>query len=258
MPRPQELVQARRQVGAPEPVGDLLPRHRHRGRSRVVRQGGGQAGQRGREREGLRPPGPREGPHQLQVRRRVALHRLAHVAEERHGQGPVHGTVALELHRLPARTPGRGDRLAQRHSPRVGADALPAAAAGGPPGRGLLEPAAEQLELGLVELVEGRVGDPLHRTRQQLGKQAIARLRPRLPSTCVAGCATAARRLRPPPRRRRRPGTACPRLPPTYHGPGRRACRSTGSAASAKTASKTASNRARSCWRPTRVIRASQ
>ena len=62
------------------------PAMRHRGRGRVVRQGRGQPRQRGRERERLRPPGPRERPHQVQVRRRVALHRLADVAQQRHGQ----------------------------------------------------------------------------------------------------------------------------------------------------------------------------
>ena len=260
MPRPEQLGQAPGQVGAAEPVDHLRPGLRDRGRGRPLRERRREPGQRCREREGLRVPGPGEDPHQVQVRRRVALHRLAHVAEQGDRQRAAYLVVALELHRLPAGTPGGRHRLPHRQP--VPARTRPAPAATGGSASGGRHPRAS----GRARRARGR------RARRTASRRSA---RPR-----SASARAAADRPTPPRRTPVSPGQGVPRQPGSVAAaspglaaaaaparrphpapalqPVRRAFGSTASTASPNAASKTRSNSSMSWCRLTRVSRASQ
>ena len=111
-------VEQRPQVGgdpgAAEPVGHQRGRLLDRGLGRAVREHRRQPGQPGGEREHLGVRVHRERPHEVQVRGRLRLHRLAHVAQQHDPPRPVDLADADQPDRLPAGTPGPGDRRPHR------------------------------------------------------------------------------------------------------------------------------------------------
>ena len=258
MPGDEQLAQAGGEVGAAEPVHHPLLRQRDRLLGRPVHERRGQPGQRGGERERLRAPGAREGAHQVEVRRGVALHRLADVGHQRDRQRPLHRAVALQLHGLPAGAAGGGDGGPQRDLATRRTHLGAAAAPRRPAVRRLLQPAPEQPELVGVELVEGGVRDPGDGAGQQLRQRAAALvLLPRDGARQRVPGQVAARDVR----RRRSPPTECQASSSAAAGlgPGAPGVRVDGQHGVARTPpSKTRSNAARSCWRWTRVTRASQ
>ena len=159
--RGQQVADASAQVRAAVAVDDLRvgPRQRHLGRA--VGQHRREPGQRCREREHLRanPRLPqRRGTHQMQVDRRVGLHRPADVTGQHDPPGPKASAGAGQHHRFPA---GRAGGVHRR--PQVDGLAVPArlpaqAAPTGPAAHRVLQPRADQPQVVGIEPVERFVG----------------------------------------------------------------------------------------------------